>query len=188
MAAYVYLVVKVSSLSSTDVQKKYFPITGTGAAGPRRATEGMSELLAGLAGGVVKGVMTASVADAAGTLSTGSIVCTQANAAANYVRFTWGGLNITLLEGTDWLRGASNTTCGDNLAAAINAHSTLKHLMTAVAVTGTITLTAKYTSALAHSITMSTDDATAFALTAFASGTVGAAKFFLQAFPTGPTP
>lgn len=188
MAAYVIMVVKVNSLSSTDVQKKYFPVTGTNPGASRRATEGMSDLLHGLSGGVVKGVVTASVVDATGTLSTGSIACTQANAAGNYVRFTWGAQNITLTEGTDFARGASNTTCGAALEAAINAHSTLKHLMTAVAVTGTVTCTAKYPSALAHSVTMSTDDATAFALTAFASGTTGAAKFFLQAFPTGVTP
>lgn len=188
MAAYVVMVVKVSSLSSTDVQKKYFPITGSSPAAARRATEGMGQLLTAMSSGVVKGVVTASVMDATGTLSTGSIACTQANAAGNYVRFTWGAQTITLTEGTDFARGASNTTCGDNLATAINAHATLKNIMSAAAVTGTVTLTAKYPTALAHSVTMSTDDATAFGLTAFASGTTGAAKFFLQAFPTSVTP
>lgn len=188
MAAYVVIIAKVSSLSAADVRRKYLPLANTQGGAPKRAAEGVSELLTGLASGVVKGVLSASVLDAAGTLSTGSIACTQANAAGNYVRFTWGGLNITLTEGTDFARGASNTTCGDNLAAAINAHSTLKTIMSAAAVTGTITLTAKYPTALAHSVTMTTDDGTAFALTAFASGTVGGAQAFLQAFPTGPTP
>lgn len=188
MAAYVIMVVKVSSISSTDVQKKYFPITGDSPAASRRACDGAGQLLTALASGVVKGVVTASVVDATGTLSTGSIACTRANAAGNYVRFTWGAQTITLTEGTDFLRGASDTTCGAALEAAINAHATLKHIMTAAAVTGTVTCTAKFPSALAHSVTMSTDDATAFGLTAFASGTTGAAKFFLQAFPTGVTP
>jgi len=188
MAAYVVMVVKVSSLSSTDVQKKYFPLTGVQTGAPRRATEGMGKLLTAMAGGVVKGVAWASVEDAAGTVPTATIVCTRANAAANYVRFTYGAQTITFTEATDFVRGASDTTCGDNLAAAINANTTLNKLFVAAAVTGTITLTAKFPGTLAHAITMSTDDATAFALTDFASGTVGAAKFFLQAFPTGPTP
>lgn len=188
MAAYVFAVIKVSSLTAADVKKKYFPITGQASIGATATCNGLSKLSTALAGGTVKGVLTTTVVDAAGTLATGSVVCTQANAAGNYVRFSFGGVDITLTEGTDFARGASDTTCGANLATAINAHSILKTIMTAAAVTGTVTLTAKFPTALAHSVTMSTDDGTAFALTAFASGTVGAAQYFPQVHRTGVDP
>jgi hypothetical protein len=188
MAAYIVALIKVSNQAAVDVSRKYFPETGVGAAGTNRALNGLQKVLAGIAGGTVSGALSgASVIAADGTVPTGAIACTRANAATNYVRFTYGTLTITLTEGTDFLRGASDTTCGDNLAAAINAHARLKTIMTAVAVTGTITLTAKFPTILAHSVTISTDDATAFALTAFASGTVGTAQFFLQGFEANKT-
>ena len=190
MAAYVIAVFQVANLTSTDVQKKYIPETGIGSKGALRAANGLAKLAAGLAGGTIAGKLSAlTVVDAAGTASAGAIACTRANAAGNNVVFTYGAVAITLTEGSgaSFLRGASDTTCGDNLAAAINAHAVLSTIMTAVAVTGTITLTAKIPTALPHDIAITTDDGTAFALTQFTGGTEGAAKFFLQGFQTGKT-
>lgn len=119
------------------------------------------------------------------TAATGTIVCTRANAAGNYVRFTSHGQTVTLTEGADFARGASDTTCGDNLATAINANTTLKRIMSAAAVTGTVTLTSRLPGPNIHSVAMSTDDATAFALTAFASGTIGTSGTFLTSTKYG---
>jgi hypothetical protein len=190
MAAYVLALIKVTNLVAEDVQRRYVPEHGVGQHAAKRAANGLARLGADLAGGTLAGAISAlSVVAADGTVSTGAIACTRANAAGNYVRFTFGTLTITLTEGSgaDFLRGADDTATGANLAVAINANAILKTIMTAVSVTGTITLTAKFPTAVPHMVAMSTDDATAFALTAFASGTQGTANFFLQGFQTGKT-
>lgn len=183
MAAYILALIKVDRMTAADVKKRVFPEAGTATIGTSRALGGLSKMVERISSGVASGSLAAaSVIDATGTVSSGSIACVQANAAGNYVRFTFGGVNITLTEGTDFLRGASNTTCGANLADAINANAVLKTILSAASVTGTVTCTMRFPTTLGHAVTMSTDDATAFTLTAFASGTQGAAQFFLQGF------
>jgi hypothetical protein len=148
----------------------------------RRAVNGVSKLLARCAGGVTQGNCWLSVFDSTAAFATGAVACTQANAATDFVRFTWGGVQITLTEGTDFARGASNTTLAAALAAAINAHVVLGSLMSAVGSVGNCNITLKVPTQLVANIVMSTNDATAFSFTQFTGGTAGAAQFFLQHF------
>jgi phage tail sheath gpL-like len=113
-----------------------------------------------------------------GTQATGQIACTRANAAGDTVTVA----GVTFTEATspssapikgEFARGASDTTCGSNLADAINAHPRLLGLLTAASVAGTLTLTAVDKGTHGNLIVMSTSDATAFTLTQFASGAKG---------------
>lgn len=178
------MLVRVADKSSTDVKNKITNATvGTyGSSLGRRAATAMSRLLISVAAGTDNGNLYLSILDNSATFATGNIACTRANAANDTITFTFGAKTVVLTEGVDYLRGATDTTCAANLAAAINAHDVLGDLITALGSSGNCGLTAKIPTALAHSITLSTGDATAFTLTAFASGTVGTAEFFLQDF------
>jgi hypothetical protein len=167
--SYVVAVFKLTNMDAATAKKKYIPEAGYGQPGSHRACNGIAKLAETIGGGSRAGMLV------------------QANAATDSVTFTYGGTTVVLVEATDFLRGASNTTCGDALAAAINAHRILKTIVSAAAVTGTVTITLKLPTTLGHGIVMSTSDATAFTLTQIASGTVGAAQFFLQGFQTGKT-
>jgi hypothetical protein len=186
--SYVVAVFKLTNMDAATAKKKYIPEAGYGQPGSHRACNGIAKLAETIGGGSRAGMLVAAtVIDDAGTKPSGTIACVQANAATDSVTFTYGGTTVVLVEATDFLRGASNTTCGDALAAAINAHRILKTIVSAAAVTGTVTITLKLPTTLGHGIVMSTSDATAFTLTQIASGTVGAAQFFLQGFQTGKT-
>lgn len=139
-------------------------------------------------GGSVQGNLYASIIDSTATLDAGAVACTQANAAGNFVRFTYGGIQITLTEGVDFARGASDTTCAAALAAAINAHAILGKEFLAANSTGTCNFTSKIASAVVRNWVLTTDDATAFGLTQLTGGTAGAAQFALQHFPLNRTP
>lgn len=140
------------------------------------------------AGGVRQGNLYATVLDSTAALSAGVVACTQANAAANYVRFTYGGIAITLTEGVDFARGGSDTACAAALAAAINAHPILGKLFTAAGDVGDCDITSKLPTSLMHDWALSTDDATAFGLTQLTGGTEGAAQFALQHFTLNRAP
>jgi hypothetical protein len=192
--SWLIMAVKVKDHTAANLKRDLYPGTIGGSSGTpaerlaTKLTGFVGTLLRSINGGVKRGNIFATVLDTAGTLPAGNIACTRANAAGNYVRFTYGGQAITLTEGVDFLRGASDTTCAANLAAAINAHATLKTLMTAAGVNGDCGLTAKIPTALLHDIALSTDDGTAFAFTQLTGGTEGAAQFFLSHFGTNVTP
>lgn len=186
--SYVVAIFKLTNMDAATAKKRYFPETGVGSAGANRACNGVAKLATAMAAGVRPGsLVAATVLNDGGTKSSGTIACTRANASTDSVTFTFGAVAITLTEATDFLRGASDTTCGDNLATAINAHAVLKTIMSAAAVTGTVTVTMKIPTSLGHAVTMTTSDATAFGLTQIASGTSGTAQFFLQGFQTSGT-
>jgi hypothetical protein len=130
--------------------------------------------------------------DDTGTRATGSIVCTQANAAGDTITFSYGGRNIVLTEGATgangFARGAGDDACATNLAAALNAHPILSGILAATVATNTVTLAGKIPGRVIHSVTMATSDATAFALTALSGGTPGTAAMFLQTVQTGKPP
>lgn len=190
--AWLVLALKLDGHDSEYIKQK---LTGASTVGTqladgrftKKALRGVENILSGAAGGAYGANVWATVLDNAGTLATGNIACTQANASGNYVRFTYGALTITLTEGTDFARGASNTTCAANLAAAINAHAVLGSIYTALGAVGDCGLTAKLPTALIQDIAISTDDATAFGLTQLTGATEGAAKVFLQQIWTNRT-
>lgn len=187
-SGWLLVALRVENVAAVDIKNEIVQSTvGTTATTSgkyygRRAVNGISKLLARCAGGTSYGNLWASVFDSTAAMATGQVACVQANAATDFVRFTFGGVQITLTEGTDFLRGASNTTCAANLAAAINAHVVLGALMSAVGSTGNCNLTMKVPTQIAGNIVLSTNDATAFTFTQFTGGTAGAAQFFLQHF------
>jgi phage tail sheath gpL-like len=141
---------------------------------PHDAVTRLINYLQGLKSGSRRGLVAMEMENNGGTAAVWTIACTRANAAGNIV--TVAGVAFT--EGVDFVRGASDTTCGDNLAAAINANATAKkelyNLFASVAaVTGTITLTARIKGTSGRMITITTDDATAFAITNTVTGANG---------------
>lgn len=190
--SYVVLVIKAQNASAKTLKDKFFRGAGAkpgGRFGARQALTAISNLLVAIVAGTIRGSVFGSLIDDTGTKATSTIACVQASALANYVRWTFGAQTITLTEGTDFVRGASNATLGVNLKTAINAHQVLRQLFVATDNgTGTVTCTPKFPTSLMHNVTMSTDDAVAFVLTQATGGTAGAAQFFLRGFDTGNNP
>lgn len=76
---------------------------------------------------------------------------------------------------TSWTIGANATADAIAMAACINANTTLsKQVVASIAVAGTVTLTALQKGVCGNGFALATSDATAFGLTAFASGAGGA--------------
>lgn len=193
--AYVVLVMKVAEkdakfLTQTLISKNL----GTSQRREKhRIVNGIKNLLTGLVGGALRGDLWLSAHANDSVYPAGQIVCTQANAAADTVTFTYAGTAIVFTEGSSdpllgFARGASNTTCGDALAAKINAHPVIGGIMAAVNTTGTVALTSKVPGQSIRDVVLSTSDGTAFALTQFAAGTRGASELFFQAIQMGKTP
>ncbi len=127
--------------------------------------------------------------DDTGTRATGTITCTQANAAGDTITFTYGGRAIVLTEGaagtSGFARGASDAACATNLAACINAHPILSGIFAATVATNVVTVAGKVPGRVMHSIVMTTSDATAFAIVALSGGAPGAAAMFFQHIQSG---
>ena len=121
--------------------------------------DGLVNVLNKLDNGLVKGRVTHYLMDDTGTKPTGTIVCDQTYTDGNYVTFDLAGQTWTLTEGTDFIDGASDTTCALALSNAINETTGLKDLVTAAAVTTTVTLTYHFPSQVGQDLEMSTDDA-----------------------------
>ena len=149
----------------------------------RRVIDAIRTLLSGDVGLYV------TASDDTGLFPTGSIVATQANAAGDTLTFTYRGMAVVLTEGAagkgGWSRGATDAEAGANLAAAITRHPVLGGILYATAVGGTVTLTGKVPGVIMHSIVITTNDGTAFALTQLSGGTEGGAALFLQNVWTG---
>jgi len=153
---------------------------------PHYAIQRLMNYLQGLKAGSRRGLMTMEMENAGGTAAVWTIACTRANAADDTVTIA----GVVLTEGVDFLRGATDTTCGDNLAAAINANATAKkqfyNLFASVAaVTGTITLTARIKGTSGRMITIATSDATAFAITNTVTGANGTVSRGARAYNFG---
>jgi phage tail sheath gpL-like len=161
---------------------------------PDHGREGIMALvryLESIAGGSVDAKVFVSLAGSnTGTAGTGTIVCTRANAAGDSVTIGTTVFTEATSPSLDpklgqFARGASDTTCGDNLAAAINAHPDFRGVLTAADVAGTITLTFADKGLHANQLTMSTTDATAFALTAPTNGAKGTLSNALRCYRRG---
>lgn len=162
---------------------------------PDAAREGINKLinyLQGINGGNYDAKVFVALAGAnTGTAGTGTIVCTQANATANDT-VTIGStvLTVKASPSTDpklgeFAAGADDTACGDNLAAAINAHPDFKGFLTAAAVTGTVTITLTDKGLHANLLNFSTSDATAFAVTSPTNGAEGTLHSQLRCYRRG---
>ncbi len=158
---------------------------------PREGIVALANYLNGIAGGSYDAKVFVALAGAnTGTAGTGTIVATRANAANDTV--TIG--NVVFTEATspssnpglgEFARGADDTACGANLAAAINAHPNLRGFLTAAAVTGTVTLTMVDKGLHANLLNFATSDATAFAVTAPTNGAEGTLHSELRVYRKG---
>jgi hypothetical protein len=185
------LAIKFRRRNSLWLKDKLFPATVVGSQpaegrATRRAFKMIGDLLGGMAAGVYTGNVWASVLDASGSPSLGSIVCAQATAAGKTLTFTYGGLTVVITEGATgpngFARGATNITMAANLAACLNAHPILGGLMVANSPgTATVNLAGKLPKLLTD-VAMSTNDAVAFVLTQFTGGNEGVARIFPQQF------
>lgn len=187
---YLVLALRIDPRAAVDLKNQVTTsaLGNNGDAYAQRFVKMVQNELKACAGGVRQGNLYGTILDSAAALPTGNIACTQANAAGNFVRFTYGGALITLTEGVDFARGASDTTCAANLAAAINAHAVLGKAFTALGAAGNCGLTGKVPTTLLQNYVLSTDDGTAFALTQLTGGGAGAAQFALQHFALNRTP
>jgi hypothetical protein len=158
----------------------------------RRIAKGIADLLTGLAGGTMQGDLWVGVPGTDSVLRVRTVGCTQANAAGNTVTFTWGTIAVTLTEGTDFARGASDTTCAAALVAAVNAHAVLGRLFTCTNAVGVVSIASKFAGLLFDEWVISTDDATAFAILltggTTVDGTNGTARIALRNVAQGRTP
>jgi phage tail sheath gpL-like len=75
---------------------------------------------------------------------------------------------------TSWTIGANATADATAMANCINANTTLSKIVVASASSGTVTITALQKGVVGNGLALTTSDATAFGLTAFASGAGGA--------------
>lgn len=112
-------------------------------------------------------------ADASKTAATGTVTCASVQAADTVVV---GNVTLTadaaLNTGLNFALGASDTACGDNLAAAINRHAVLSLYVLAVNVAGVVTLTAigKNLGNIGNLIKLTSSNGSRLAVVAFASG------------------
>ena len=108
--------------------------------------------------------------------ATATITITHANV-TNGDTTTIGNTVITAATSgngtTSWTIGADATADAVALAACINANTTLNKYLVASAASGVVTLTCVLKGVIGNAIQLSTSDATAFALVAFASGAGG---------------
>lgn len=145
-----------------------------------------------IAGGMYDAKVFVALAGAnTGTAGTGTIVCTQANATAGdtvtigSTVFTVRASPSTDVKLGEFAPGADDTACGDNLAAAINAHPDMKGYLTAANVTGTVTATFVDKGLHANLLNLATSDATAFAVTSPTNGAEGTLHSGLRCYRKG---
>jgi phage tail sheath gpL-like len=105
-----------------------------------------------------------------------AVAITHANVTNNDT-VTIGNVVITAATSgngtTSWTIGANATADAVAMAACINANTTLSKIVVATAATGTVTITSVVKGVIGNAIALTTSDATAFGLTAFASGAGG---------------
>lgn len=189
-SCYLVLALRIEGRAAVDL-KNQLSTSAIGTAGEayaQRFVKMAQRELKACAGGVRQGNLYGTIIDSTAALAAGAVACTQANALGDFVRFNYGGVQLTLTEGVDFARGASDTTCAAALATAINAHAILGKNFSAANAAGTCNITARLPTSLMHNWLMTTNDATAFGLTQLAGGGPGAAQFALQHFPLNRTP
>lgn len=155
------------------------------------SVELLRDLLARLAGGEIDGSVMLCQDKMDGTAATGTVACTQANATAGDT-FTLCGVVFTVKASPssdpslgEFAAGASDDAMGENLETAINAHPSLKGLLTAVNAAGTVTWTLTHKGLLGNLAIASTSAATAFTITNPTNGAKGTIQSSLRVFRRG---
>lgn len=157
---------------------------------PTLSIEQVRDLLARAIGGTEDAKVHLFQDKCDGTAATGTIACTQANAVAGDT-FTLAGVVFTVATSPsteaslgEFAAGASDTAMGDNLAAAINAHPALNGLLTAAAVTGTVTWTARDKGLFGNLIRMA-ETGTSMVVTQATNGAIGTVQSPMRTFRRG---
>lgn len=172
MASTVVVTVKLEQ-SQTHSQQRY-----QHSGKPKEQAKALSQLFKDMASGIQPAYVDVQTSAAAPVAASGSIAVTYANVDANDT-VTIGGVVLTAKASgadgtTQFNKQIDATVTAENLAACINANTTLSKHLTASAATGTVTVTAKQKGSFGNLIVMSTSDGTAFDLTQMANGAGGA--------------
>lgn len=138
----------------------------------------LANILKGINGGSYNADATVDVAysSANPVAASGSIAVTNANVVAGDT-LTIGGVVLTAAASgngtTSFTIGADATATGNNIAACINANTTLNKVVSASNASGTVTVRCLQKGLVGNLIVISTSKSTAFALTQLAGGTGG---------------
>lgn len=172
-------VIHSSARTPGSLKEKLLPQSGTAPATARA----LAQFFMAAAGGVEPcsiQVGMETTASGAGDKASTTVAITHANLTSNSDTLTIGGRVLTWHSSPSGenqvLIGANATADGDNLVAAIAAHSELKQIVSATNAAGTVTITSLYPGLIGKHITLATNDATAM--------TLGAAALALGTSPT----
>lgn len=189
MASTAFVTVTISLLDapSQTVAEKYVGERGKSIEGIEKARN----LLEALASGILVGKVSVFQDSGDGTAATGNVACVQATVATGDT-LTVAGNVFTVVASSpsadpsqgEFVKGASDTACAANLAAAINASPFLKGMVTAAGSVGNCALTAVDKGTAGNLIVMSATG-TGFTLTQMASGAKGTVKRQVRTFRRG---
>ena len=149
---------------------------------PDNVVQSLINILRGVHAGTLSGKLLYYIDKADGTAAAQTITCTFASANEGDTATICGVVFTEMVATTpstdpadgEFAFATSDTVSGDNLAAAINAHPRLKGLVTAVNVTGTVTVTYANKGVFGNNGTISeTGGSMAVGAATFASGAVG---------------
>ena len=168
--ASITLVIKTADIDSTTI---------TASGSRRRSLSNLVNLLEGINSGSNNIGATVDVAysTTSPVAAAGSIAVTQANVDADDT-VTIGGVTLTAKASgangtTQFNKGANLAATCTNLAACINANTTLNKVLTAASTGTAVTVTCNQKGVVGNLIVMSTSDATAFGLTQLTGGAGG---------------
>jgi phage tail sheath gpL-like len=133
-------------------------------------------IISGLNNGSMLGSVDVHYVAASPVAASAAVAITHANV-TNGDTVTIGNVVITAATSgngtTSWTIGADATADATAMAACINANTTLNKIVSASAASGTVTITSLVKGVIGNALALVTSDATAFGLTAFASGAGG---------------
>lgn len=141
-----------------------------------KALNNASNIIDGIKSGALQGSVDVHYVAVAPVAASASVAITHANV-TNGDTVTIGNVVITAATSgngtTSWTIGANATADAVAMAECINANTTLNKIVVASAASGTVTITSVVKGLIGNALGLSTSDATAFGLTAFANGAGG---------------
>lgn len=142
MAAHLVVVIDVDDMSQTELQNRYQHDNGR-----HKNIRGVRELLKRVMSGAAPGTIQTQLCANASVKASATVTCVYASAVDGTDDITIAGSTLSVEAApsgeSQWDSGSSNATMADNLAAAINAHSTISQLVSAASDgVDTVTITA----------------------------------------------
>jgi hypothetical protein len=169
MASLTYVITTDKDIDATE----YLP---GGNRMKQKALTNAVNLIDGISSGAVLGSVDVHKSSTSPVAASAAVAITHANV-TNGDTVTIGNVVITAATSgngtTSWTIGADATADAVAMAACINANTTLNKIVSASAATGTVTITSVVKGVIGNALALTTSDATAFGLTAFASGAGG---------------